>query len=55
MRNGIDERVKVEGWQIRILCLDEHHIRCVVPRYESIVSGLGGFYLFFNQSLTVKP
>lgn len=40
VRDGIDEWVEVEGRQIRILCLDEHHIRCVVPGYESIISGL---------------
>lgn len=29
--DGIDERVKVEGGQVRILCLDVHNIWGVVP------------------------
>lgn len=29
--DGVDERVKVEGWKVRVLCLDEHHIGGVVP------------------------
>ena len=32
VRDGVDERIKVEGWQIRILCLDEHNVRHVVPK-----------------------
>lgn len=28
---GVNERVKVEGWQVRVLCLDEDHRWCVVP------------------------
>lgn len=30
--NGIDQRVKVERWQIRILSLYEHNIRKMIPR-----------------------
>lgn len=32
MRNGVDERVKVEGWQVRVLSLNEDHGGGVVPR-----------------------
>lgn len=31
VRDGVDERIKVECRQIRILCLDKHHIGSVVP------------------------
>lgn len=34
MRDGVDQRVKVEGGQIRILSLDEHHVWCVVPAWN---------------------
>lgn len=35
MRDGVDQRVKVEGRQIRILSLDEHHVWCVVPAWTN--------------------
>ena len=31
MGNWVDQRIKVESWQIRILSFDEHNIRSVVP------------------------
>jgi hypothetical protein len=31
MGDGIDQRIKVEGWQIGILGFDVNHIRCVIP------------------------
>ena len=32
MGNGVDQRVEVKGRQIRILRLDKHHVRRVVPK-----------------------
>lgn len=32
MGNRVDQRIKVESWQIRILSFDEHNIRSVVPK-----------------------
>ena len=29
--DGVDEGVKVESWQVGVLCLDEHHVGGVVP------------------------
>ena len=44
MRDGIDERIKVEGRQIWVLCLDEDNVWRVIPeenRYiESTYSSL---------------
>lgn len=40
MGDGVDQGVKVERWQIRILSLDENHIGSVVPT-ETLVS-IGG-------------
>lgn len=40
MRDGVDERIKVEGWQIRVLCLDVHHVRGVIPGGGIMYSGL---------------
>jgi hypothetical protein len=31
MRDGVDEGVKVERWQIRILRLDENNVGSVIP------------------------
>ena len=31
MRDGINERIEVEGGQVWILCLDEHYVGSVVP------------------------
>lgn len=50
MRNGIDEWVKVESWQVRILRFDKDHIRCVIPaRGHSINYSCG------TASLTPLP
>ena len=32
--NWIDQRIKVESWQIRILSFDEYNIRSVVPKMK---------------------
>ena len=29
--DGVDQGIKVERWQVRILCLNEHHIWGMVP------------------------
>lgn len=34
MRDWIDEGIKVERRQVRVLGLDEHDVRCVVPGQE---------------------
>ena len=34
MGNWVDQRIKVESWQIRILSFDEHNIRSVVPKMK---------------------
>lgn len=34
MGNWVDQRIKIEGWQIRILSFDEHNIRSVVPKIK---------------------
>lgn len=34
MRNWVDQRIKVESWQIRVLSFDEHNIGSVVPKTE---------------------
>ena len=34
MGNWVDQRIKVESWQIRILSFDEHNIRSVVPEMK---------------------
>lgn len=36
--NWVDQRIKVESWQIRILSFDEHNIRSVVPKMKRKVS-----------------
>lgn len=44
MGDGVDQGIKVEGWQIWVLCLDEHHIGSVVPEERvSPMSHLSGF------------
>ena len=34
MGNWVNQRIKVESWQIRILSCDEHNIRSVVPEMK---------------------
>ena len=31
VRDGVNQRVKVEGWEVRVLCLDEYDRGSVVP------------------------
>lgn len=31
MGDWVDQRIKVESWQVRVLSLDEHYVRGVVP------------------------
>lgn len=38
MGNWVDQRIKVESWQIRILSFDEYNIRSVVPKMKRKVS-----------------
>lgn len=56
VRDWVDEWVKVEGRQIRILRLNKHHIRSVVPGYGSVICGLTSGILFFpfGQSVRLK-
>ena len=49
--DGVDQGIKVEGWQIRVLCLDEHHIWSVVPERRSNNSGYSGSQCCFIHSL----
>lgn len=34
VRDGINEWIKVEGWQIRVLSLNEHNIWGVIPTHK---------------------
>lgn len=37
VRNGVDQRIKVERWKIWVLSLDKYHIGCVVPAEKQIL------------------
>ncbi len=37
VRDGVDERIEVESWQVRVLRLDIDHRGCVVPGEVDVV------------------
>lgn len=58
MRDWVDQRIKVESWQIRILSLDEYNIRSVVPTRKARVnhsSALDQIYMGFLLSNCYIP
>lgn len=55
MGNWVDQRIKVESWQIRILSFDEHNIRSVVPKMKRKVSQGPFPWPNLNASLLFPP
>lgn len=55
MGNWVDQRIKVESWQIRILSFDEYNIRSVIPKMkEKSARGLLP-WPNLNTSLLLSP
>lgn len=48
--DGVDEGVEVEGWKVRVFCLDEQDILVVIPlmRVESIFYNLVSIGIIFR-------
>lgn len=55
MGNWVDQRIKVESWQIRILSFDEHNIRSVVPKMKEELAKVLLPWPNVNVSLLLSP